>query len=105
MFTNAWDECQTCKQKFTGAMQLGLAEAWWAQVCRNREGDGERRAAAHNMANALMHQGRLAEAEKMFRERLRRLRGFGPDHPQTVMVKSNLAGSLAKQGRSGRRRG
>jgi hypothetical protein len=23
-------ECHTCKQKFTGAMRTGLAEAWWA---------------------------------------------------------------------------
>jgi len=26
----AWWECQTCGQYFTGAMQIGLAEAWWS---------------------------------------------------------------------------
>ena len=27
-----WWKCQTCGQEFTGAMQTGLAEAWWSRV-------------------------------------------------------------------------
>ena len=36
-----WWECQTCGQPFTGAMQMGLAEAWWSRVWD----EAERRAA------------------------------------------------------------
>ena len=32
-----WWECQTCGQRFTGAMQTGLAEAWWSRVCDEAE--------------------------------------------------------------------
>ena len=27
-----WFTCQTCEQTFTGAMCIGLANAWWSQV-------------------------------------------------------------------------
>jgi hypothetical protein len=27
-----WFTCQTCEQRFTGAMCIGLANAWWSQV-------------------------------------------------------------------------
>jgi hypothetical protein len=36
-----WRECQTCGRPFTGAMQMGLAEAWWSRVWD----EAERRAA------------------------------------------------------------
>ncbi len=29
---SAWRQCQTCRQAFTGAMQMGLAEAWWSRM-------------------------------------------------------------------------
>ena len=32
---DVWRECQTCKQHYTGAMQTGLAEAWWSRVAGN----------------------------------------------------------------------
>jgi hypothetical protein len=41
-----WWECQTCGQQFTGAMQTGLAEAWWSRVCDEAEDCEERLAAA-----------------------------------------------------------
>jgi hypothetical protein len=32
--SDGWWECGTCKQAFTGAMQLGLADAWWlVEMC------------------------------------------------------------------------
>jgi len=37
-----WRKCQTCKQHFTGEMQRGLADAWWAQVSGRAEDDAER---------------------------------------------------------------
>ena len=30
--SDVWRQCQTCKQDYTGAMQTGLAEAWWSRV-------------------------------------------------------------------------
>ena len=27
-----WFTCQTCKQVFTGAMRIGLANVWWSSV-------------------------------------------------------------------------
>ena len=47
-----WWCCGTCKQDFTGAVQVGLARAWWATVAANDEGDLERLAAAGNLAHA-----------------------------------------------------
>ncbi len=44
-----WWECQTCGQRFTGAMRTGLAEAWWSRVCEQAEESEERLAAAGNL--------------------------------------------------------
>ena len=35
--SDRWFECMTCKQEFTGAMQLGLARRQWARVCDEPE--------------------------------------------------------------------
>ena len=48
-----WWTCQTCKQRFTGEMRDGLANAWWSQVCDRAEDDGERLDAAVNLAASL----------------------------------------------------
>ena len=29
---DVWRRCQTCTQDYTGAVQTGLAEAWWSRV-------------------------------------------------------------------------
>ncbi len=50
-----WWECQTCGQRFTGAMQTGLAEAWWSRVSDEAEESAERLAAAHNLADTYMY--------------------------------------------------
>ena len=55
-----WWECQTCGQPFTGAMQTGLAEAWWSRVCDEVEESAERLAAAHNLADARRGQGQYS---------------------------------------------
>ena len=44
--SKAWTRCQTCKQKFTGSMQLGLAEARWSKVQGQPKQDRERLEAA-----------------------------------------------------------
>ena len=91
-----WFTCQTCEQEFTGAMCIGLANAWWSQVRDRAEEDPERLAAAHNLAHSLSGQGQHAEAEEMLREVLAvRKRVQGAEHPGTLTTASNLANSLS----------
>ena len=67
----AWHpECQTCQQEFTGAMQLGLAQARWSKVCRGDKEDQKWQEAASMMATVLDEQGRCREAEMMYRKLL-----------------------------------
>ena len=78
---DGWWECATCGQDFTGAMQLGLAEAWWSRVQRLPEVDEQRLRAAANLARSLGEQSKLAEAEAMLRDLLPvQRRVFGPEH-------------------------
>ncbi len=63
-----WWECQTCGQEFTGAMQTGLAAAWWSRVCEEAEESAERLCAATNLANARGSDGQYVEAERIIRE-------------------------------------
>jgi hypothetical protein len=42
---DGWWECGTCKEQFTGAMQVGLAETWWTTARHLPEGDIKRLAA------------------------------------------------------------
>ena len=95
-----WFTCQTCEQRFTGAMCIGLANAWWSQVRERAEEDPERLSAAHNLAISLSDQGKYAEAEEMRREVLAvRKRVLGAEHPGTLATACNLASSLSDQGK------
>ena len=60
-----WSKCQTCNQDFTGGMQRGLADAWWAQVSNRAEDDDEKLAAAGDLAVSLSEQGKHPEAEAL----------------------------------------
>jgi hypothetical protein len=95
-----WRECQTCKQRYTGAMWAGLAEAWRSRVAGQAAESTERIAAENNLAKSLMHQGKGAEAEPMFR-RLHEvmMRALGAEHPHTLTSANNLATSLSRQGK------
>jgi len=55
-----WFTCQTCEQRFTGAMCIGLANAWWSQVRDRAKEDPERLTAAGNLATSLDDQGKHA---------------------------------------------
>jgi tetratricopeptide (TPR) repeat protein len=95
-----WWECQTCKQRFTGEMQWGLADAWWARARGRAEDDDERLAAATVLANSLAEQGKHPEAELHERQVLEaEERVLGREHPSTLMTKGNLARSLSGQGK------
>ncbi len=98
--TEWWFTCQTCEQRFTGEMRGGLANEWWSRVCDRAEDDGERLSSAGNLANSLLLQGTLAEAEKMEREVLAvTTQVLGADHPDTMSASGNLAASLSRQGK------
>ena len=51
--TIAWRQCQTCKQDFTGAMQIGLAEALRSWSRDKAEDSDERMVASQNVAYSL----------------------------------------------------
>ena len=95
-----WFTCQTCEQRFTVAMYIGLVNAWWSQVRDRAKEDPERLTAATNLASSLDDQGKHAEAEEMGREVLSVLkRVLGTEHPDTLTTASNLASSLFDQGK------
>ena len=62
---DVWQQCQTCKQRYTGAMQTGLAEAWRSPAAGQAAENTERLAAEYNLAFSLLHQGKAVEAEPM----------------------------------------
>jgi tetratricopeptide (TPR) repeat protein len=95
-----WWRCGTCKQRFTTAMRLGLACAWWSTAQQLPEEDEQRLRAAGNLAIALDAQGKHTEAEILYREVLAvRRRVQGPEHPRTLAMAMNLAASLDDQGK------
>ena len=63
--SDVWQQCQTCKQYYTGAMQRGLAEAWRSRVAGQAAENTERLAAENNLGMTLVNQGKDAEAEPM----------------------------------------
>ena len=96
-----WWQCQTCKHDFTGAVQAGMAEAWRSRVAGQAEESLERLAAEGNLADALMGQGRHAEAESMLR-RLHevQMRVLGAEDARTLSTAAALALSLTNQGKN-----
>lgn len=54
----------------------------------------------HNMANLLKEQGKLDEAEELFKRAVgARERVLGAKHPKTIKTKENLAKTLTSQGK------
>ena len=93
-----WYTCPTCKQKYTGAMQLGLAETLWARL-KGRPVEEQRRLGAQNgLANAYQQAGRYAEAEVLYRDLLATTRRVDdPNHANTLTVAGNLGSVLLRQ--------
>ncbi len=97
---NVWWQCQTCEQDFTGAMQIGVAEAWRSRVSGQAAESLERLDADGNLADAFLHQGKYAQAERMLRDlHAARMRVLGAEHPGTLTSACNLAMSLSYQGK------
>ena len=98
--SDAWRQCQTCKQCYTGAMQTGLAETWRSRVAGQAAESDERLEAEYNLASSLVQQGKAAEAEPMFR-RLHevKMHVLGAEYPDTLTIASELATCLSNQGK------
>ena len=95
-----WSTCGTCGQMFSGAMQIGLAESWWAKVRDLPEDNLQRRAASVILSSALQHIGEYARAEAMLRDNLAVQRRFhGPHHQAILVLQTSLANSLTSQGK------
>ena len=88
---NAWRECQTCKQRFTGAMERELAEAWCARTSELAETSTERRAARGSLAISLSAFGELAESRRVtISVHAASREALGDDHPSTLVHAFNL---------------
>jgi tetratricopeptide (TPR) repeat protein len=88
----SWWQCPTCKQDYTGELQLGLARGRWELVHGRAVEDGERREAVDKLAIAL-HDARdfdgalpLAEEALAVERRIN-----GDDHRDTLISIGNLA--------------
>jgi uncharacterized low-complexity protein len=99
---DGWFKCATCGQSFSGAMRLGLAEAWWSSAQRLPNENERRSAATNNLAATLASQGRCGEAKTMYRETLAvQQRVLGPEHPDTLNTATSLAIAVFTQGKYG----
>ena len=80
-YNESWHKCPTCKQIYTGAMQLGLAEALWVRLQSRPAKDDDRLRAQTSVAGAYFEAGRFAEAEALHRSILATRRHLdGPNH-------------------------
>jgi hypothetical protein len=90
----AWKQCQTCEQDFTGAMRIGLAEAWRSRVAGQAAESGERLDAEGNLAESLLHQGKYTQAERILRGlHAVMMRVLGAEHPDNLTTAHDLAAS------------
>ena len=95
-----WWLCQTCNQRFTGATEMALADAWWLRARNQAEGSAERLGAAVNLASSLSNHGKHVEAAVIEREVLAvQTRLLGTEHASTLWAAANLARSLSRLGR------
>jgi len=94
-----WVKCPTCKQEFTGTLNLELSRARW-ELCRSRpEADAERLMALGNLATAHQGSGDLAAARPLFEEVVAvERRSLGNDHPDTLEDIGKLGAVLSGMG-------
>eukprot|EP01046_Picozoa_sp_COSAG06_P007951 COSAG06_NODE_397_length_16244_cov_230.792320_11_plen_470_part_00 len=94
-----WYECPTCKQAFTGAVDIELSRARW-ELCRSRpEADGKRLNALSSLADALSNSGDNATARPLLEELVavgRQTRGN--DHRATLGAIGRLGDLLSRMG-------
>lgn len=90
---NIWNSCPTCKQFFTGEMDLALSRARWELVRDRPAEDKERMFVANNLAVTLHESlGANDEALRLMEEVLAvRRRTLGDEDPSTLDSLINLA--------------
>jgi hypothetical protein len=99
-YHKGWHTCPTCKQKYTGAIELGLAETLWARLQARPAEDKHRQSAQNLLANAYFEAGRDAEAEALYLDLLATARRVhGAIHSNTLQVSGNLGRLLLQQGK------
>eukprot|EP00933_Yihiella_yeosuensis_P001199 TRINITY_DN101956_c0_g1_i1.p1 TRINITY_DN101956_c0_g1~~TRINITY_DN101956_c0_g1_i1.p1 ORF type:complete len:297 (-),score=59.82 TRINITY_DN101956_c0_g1_i1:304-1194(-) len=88
-----WTLCPTCKQDFTGEMEVALARARWELVQDRPPEDAERLFVANNLAVTLQESvGDYEGALKLLEEVLSVRRNMlGDEHPDTLDSITNLA--------------
>ena len=99
-FHTGWSTCPTCTQMYTGAMNVGLAEALWERHRRKPARNRDRLCAQSFLSGAYMSQGRSAAADTLLRDILatqQRSSGGGGQH--TFEVALNLGLALLNQGK------
>jgi tetratricopeptide (TPR) repeat protein len=95
----SWWQCPTCKQGYTGELQLGLARGHWGLVRGRAVEDIERRHAVNNLAMALQGAGEFEGTLPLFEEALAVERCIhGDDHANTLGSISNLATAHSAMG-------
>eukprot|EP01046_Picozoa_sp_COSAG06_P041691 COSAG06_NODE_5205_length_3640_cov_2.142897_1_plen_251_part_10 len=94
-----WVQCPTCKQEFTGAVNIELCRARW-ELCRHRpEADDGRLFALRSLAGAVSDSGDNAAARPLFEELVAVLRrARGDNHPATLDALGRLGGLLSRMG-------
>jgi hypothetical protein len=89
---NVWRECQTCLERFTGAMWAALAEAWCAHTDALAETSDERIAARCWLAHSLADRGDEAAAKRIATATHETMRlALGDEHPTTLKLALELA--------------
>ena len=95
----AWIFCATCKQHFTGLVQLRLAITLWAKYAREVETDENRIAATQVYGAALGEAGEHAETMRLERGNFEvYTRTKGPEHIRALNSACNLGRSLLQLG-------
>jgi hypothetical protein len=88
-----WTTCSTCKQHFTGQLEVNLAQARWEDVKARPPEDRERLFVCMNFAVTLNESGGDQKGALVLLEEVTRIRRrkLGDDHPDTLDAITNLA--------------
>jgi tetratricopeptide (TPR) repeat protein len=95
---DAWRRCGTCKQAFTGAVQLALGLAWWRHASAMSPCT-ERTLAASNLAECYRVSGEYAKAEGLAHRALATWGKTSRDSHCLIRALINLARIFCDQGK------
>ena len=94
---DAWHDCPTCKQGWTGKLQLQLCRERWRLASGRPEDDDERLSAGTSLVVSLRVNGAPVEALKLGRTNLdAHRRAYGGEDPDTLRAMAALAQTLSE---------